>query len=107
MYQGKVELTPNDIYNKDFKVDTRGYNPKEVDRYLDICIKDYTTMINMINSLQDEKNALQEENQNLKQEVRNLKMKLDAVKDSSGKETSNADVLRRLSNLEKIIYGKE
>lgn len=107
MYQGKVELSPEDIYNKDFKIDTRGYNPKEVDRYLDICIKDYTTMINMINNLQDEKNSLQEENLSLKQEIRNLNMKLDTLKDSVGKETSNADVLRRLSNLEKIIYGKE
>ena len=107
MYQGKVELTPNDIYKKEFKVDTRGYNPKEVDRYLDTCIKDYTTMFNMINTLQDEKSALQDENLALKQEIRNLKMKLDTLKDTSGKDISNADVLRRLSNLEKIIYGKE
>lgn len=107
MYQGKVELTPNDIYKKEFKVDTRGYNPKEVDRYLDICIKDYTTMFNMINTLQDEKSALQDENLSLKQEIRNLKMKLETLKDTSGKDISNADVLRRLSNLEKIIYGKE
>ena len=107
MYQGKVELTPNDIYKKEFKVDTMGYNPKEVDKYLDICIKDYTTMINMINNLQDENSSLQDENLELKQEIRNLKMKLDALKDKNGKEVSNADVLRRLSNLEKIIYGKK
>ena len=107
MYQGKVELTPNDIYSKEFKVDTMGYNPKEVDKYLDICIKDYTTMINMINSLQEDNAALQEENLDLKQEIRNLTMKLEALKDKDGKEISNADVLRRLSNLEKIIYGKK
>ena len=34
-------------------------------------------------------------------------MKLDAIKEDSDSETSNSvDVLKRLSNLEKIIYGK-
>lgn len=107
MYQGRVELSANDIYNKEFKIDARGYNPKEVDRYLDIIIRDYKEMISIINSLQAEKSSLQEENLDLKQEIRNLKLKIEALKDISGGETSNADVLRRLSNLEKIIYGKE
>lgn len=107
MYQGRVELSPNDIYNKEFKIDTRGYNPKEVDRYLDIIIKDYNEMLSMINNLKDEKKLLEEDNLSMQQEIRNLNLKLEALKDTSGRETSNADVLRRLSNLEKIIYGKE
>ena len=46
----------------------------------------------------------------LKQEIRLLKTKLDvaSTSDSSNSNSvNNADVLRRLSNLEKIIYGKE
>ena len=34
-------------------------------------------------------------------------MKLEAVSDGKPSEVNNADLLRRLSNLEKIIYGKE
>lgn len=36
-------------------------------------------------------------------------MKLDVLKDTADNETgsSSVDVLKRLSNLEKIIYGKE
>lgn len=107
MYQGRVELTAEDIYKKEFKIDARGFNPREVDRYLDIIIKDYTEMNNIINELQDDKRELVEANMKLKQEIRNLKLKLDTLKDASGNDSSNIDVLRRLSNLEKIIYGKE
>lgn len=108
MYQGRVELTGKDIFDKDFSIDTRGYRPQEVDDYLDIIIKDYKTMNNIIDQLEDDKKVLTDENLALKQEIRTLKMKLDALKESSDSDgTSSADLLRRLSNLEKIIYGKE
>ena len=41
MYQNKLNLMPNDILEKDFKIDTRGYRLKEVDQYLDLIIHDY------------------------------------------------------------------
>ena len=41
----------------------------------------------------------------LKQEIRRLRTKLDALSESGGG-VSNVDLLRRLSNLEKIVYGK-
>ena len=43
---------------------------------------------------------------NLKQELRNVKMSIDIAKDGK-KEVTNLDILRRISNLEKIVYGKE
>ena len=54
--------------------------------------------------------ALRFRRESLKQEVRNLKTKLDVIEENVGQENSgvtNVDVLRRLSNLEKIIYGRE
>ena len=44
MYQDRVVLTSQDILEKDFKIDTRGYRPQEVDRFLDVIIKDYEEM---------------------------------------------------------------
>ena len=32
MYQNKINLTPDDILEKEFKIDTRGYRLKEVDK---------------------------------------------------------------------------
>ena len=108
MYQDRIVLTSRDILEKEFKIDTRGYRPQEVDRFLDMIIKDYDEMNSIIRELEKEKKQLVEDNISLKQEVRNLKTKLDvlAESDSSGN-TSNADMLRRISKLEKIIYGKE
>ena len=41
MYQDRFMLTSQDILDKEFKIDTRGYRPQEVDKYLDVIIRDY------------------------------------------------------------------
>jgi DivIVA domain-containing protein len=108
MYKDRIELTSQDILEKDFKIDTRGYRPQEVDRFLDIIIKDYDEMVSIIRELESDKKELLEENMHLKKEVRNLRTKLDVIEESdSGVSGANADILRRLSNLEKVMYGKE
>ena len=108
MYQDRIVLTSRDILEKEFKIDTRGYRPQEVDRYLDIIIKDYEEMNAIIRDLEREKKQLVEDNISLKQEIRNLKNKIDVIAESDGvSNISNADMLRRISKLEKIIYGKE
>ena len=110
MYQERILLTVQDILDKEFKIDTRGYRPQEVDKFLDVIIRDYKEMSSIIKELESDKKSLVEDNIYLKQEIRNLKTKLDVIEEASGTEnssTTNADVLRRLSNLEKIIYGRE
>ena len=108
MYRDRVVLTSRDILEKEFKIDTRGYRPQEVDRFLDMIIKDYEEMNSIMRELEREKKQLVEDNIALKQEIRNLKTKIDVLAESDNLgATSNADVLRRISKLEKIIYGKE
>ena len=103
----KIILTSSDILEKEFKIDTHGYCMQEVDRFLDVIIKDYEEMNTIIKNLSKEKQELVEDNIALKQEVRNLRTKLDVLSDNNGEGSSNADVLRRLSNLEKYIYSKD
>ena len=107
MYQDRIVLTSRDILEKEFKIDTRGYRPQEVDRFLDMIIKDYEEMNSIIRELEREKKQLVEDNISLKQDVRNLKTKIEVLAESDGGSTTNADMLRRISKLEKIIYGKE
>ena len=109
MYQDRIVLTSEEILNKVFKIDTRGYRPQEVDRFLDTVIKDYEEMNAIIRELDQDKKDLLEDNIRLKQEIRNLKTKIDVITEesNSGASGANADLLRRISNLEKIIYGKE
>lgn len=106
MKDNKIALTIQDILEKEFKIDTRGYRMQEVDQFLDVIIRDYSEYSNIIKELQVEKNKLLLENDNLKQEVRNLRSSIDTLKTSS-KEITNVDLIRRISQLEKIILGKE
>lgn len=107
MYQDRILLTAKDILEKEFKIDTRGYRPQEVDKFLDAIIRDYEEFLNIIKEIESDKKELIEDNIKLKQEIRNLRTKLDVLRESSNSDVSNADLLRRLSNLEKIIYGKD
>ena len=106
MNKDKIALTMQDILEKEFKIDTRGYRPQEVDAFLDIIIRDYNEYNNIIAKLTEENNALAEENTELKHEMRNLNSSIENAK-SKDKEITNVDLLRRISQLEKIVLGKE
>lgn len=106
MLQERILLSSKDILEKEFKVDTRGYRPQEVDKFLDIVMRDYEEYNKILKELLYEKKELVEDNTKLKQEIRRLNTQLEAMKEAGGTDVSNADLLRRLSNLEKIIYGK-
>ena len=101
----EISLTPQEILDKDFKIDTRGYRPQEVDKYLDTIISDYTKFISMIKRSESEKKELIDENLRLKQELRDAKDKIEILKSTSNKEVTNVDMLRRISMLEKIVFG--
>ncbi len=107
MYQNKIALTPQEILEKDFKIDTRGYRLKEVDQFLDVVISDYEQFFSIIDSLEKEKAELLREIMTLKQNLRNAKMNAEIVRNTSDTmEVNNLDILRRLSQLEKEVYGK-
>lgn len=107
MYHERILLTSKDILEKQFKIDTRGYRPQEVDKFLDVVIRDYEEYNSIMKEQEAEKKELIEENIRLKQEIRSLRTKIELLSETtSGGEINNTDVLRRLSNLEKIIYGK-
>ena len=108
MYQSKITLTPQDILEKDFKIDTRGYRLKEVDQFLDVIIGDYEQFLEIISNLEKEKADLLAEIMNLKQELRNSKLSVEMASNvNSTGEVTNVDVMRRLSRLEKMVYGNK
>ena len=67
MFQNNLNLTANEILEKEFKIDTRGYRLKEVDQYLDLIISDYNTFIDIIKKQEKEKEDLNLEISKLKQ----------------------------------------
>jgi len=107
MHNEKFYLTTQDILDKEFKVDARGYRPQEVDKFLDMIMSDYTEFMSIIKKLEKENRGLTEENSRLKMEYRKLRDNIESASDSSIGTSSNLDLLRRLSNLEKIVYGRD
>ena len=101
----KLYLSPEEILKHEFKIDARGYRMQEVDKYLDMVIRDYVELLKTIKSLEEENNNLAEDNRKLQAEYRKLREEIDAS-DSVGS-SRNTDLLRRISNLEKIVYGRE
>ncbi len=109
MFQNRITLSPQDILEKEFKIDTRGYRLKEVDQFLDVIIGDYEEFAKIIKENEKEKEDLLEQIMNLKQEVRNLKMSIEIAQSGNNehKEVTNVDIMKRLAQLEKIVYGRE
>ena len=70
MYQNKIALTPQDILEKEFKIDTRGYRLKEVDQYLDVIIGDYEQFAKIIRA---QENELETRNSELENKYRYCK----------------------------------
>ncbi len=107
MLNDKISLTPQEILDKEFKIDARGYRPQEVDKFLDLVINDYNEFINEIKRLRKDLTLLTDDNTKLKNELRRIKANIQAVEGTSTTNTvSNVDLLRRLSQLEKVVYGK-
>ncbi|MBV7390185.1 MULTISPECIES: cell division regulator GpsB [Enterococcus] len=112
----KLTYTPNDILEQDFKTKMRGYDPIEVDEFLDNIIKDYE-------EYNKEILALKEENDRLKARVEQLSKTQSTAGSAAtapttpqprtkeaapkGSAVTNFDILKRLSNLEREVFGKK
>jgi len=95
------KLSKNEIYEKDFKTSMRGYNQDEVDQFLDDIIKDYEAFENRIQWLEKETERLKKETTTLNEQTR----KPQPTQPPTG--NTNYDILRRLSNLEKHVFGSK
>ena len=109
MYSEQIYLTPQDILDKEFKIDARGYRPQEVDKFLDMVIRDYTEYNSIIKNLNKEIKDLSEDNSKLKQEIRYLheQLEMKSSSENTNKSLTNVDLLKRISQLEKVVFGKE
>lgn len=102
--ENKIVLSPKKILNKQFQVDFKGYHAEEVDHLLDQVSADYTNFAAMLNESYEQIERLQRENQSLKKRINELERSQERVAQSDL--SSNVDLLRRLSQLEKTVYNK-
>jgi DivIVA domain-containing protein len=97
MVTDKVKLTAKDILEKEFKTGVRGYKQEDVDKYLDLIIKDYEMF-------QQEIEDLQQENLRLRKQLEETSRRQPVTQPAG---TTNFDILKRLSNLEKHVFGNK
>lgn len=98
MLSDKIKLTAKEILEKEFKSGFRGYKQADVDKYLDLIIKDYEAFYQEIDELQ-------QENLRLKRQLEESNKKPQPTPQQTG--TTNFDILKRLSNLEKHVFGSK
>lgn len=91
----RIELTADDILNKEFKKSMRGYNEEEVDAFLDIIIRDYELFEEQIAKLKEENERFKKNTETNKRQQQHAPTQV------------NYDVLKRLSNLEREVFGQK
>lgn len=128
-----TKLQASDILKKEFRTKNfGGYNPDEVDAYLDDIIQDYDGMKTYIEQLEEENKSLRKDildNSNqtpaasdepslektiVAQPSQTQESESNATQsttynavDEAYPSTTNYDILRRLSNLERKVFGEE
>lgn len=98
MLADHIKLTAKDILEKESKTAVRGYKQEEVDKFLDLIIKDYETFHQTIEELQAE-------NLRLRKQAEDAGKRQPVQTQMTG--TTNFDILKRLSNLEKHVFGSK
>lgn len=94
-----------DIFEKEFKVDFKGYSASEVDEFLDFVIEDYEKFDQMIVQLGDKLQQFELENQQLKHRLIEAEGKINIQKETPN--VSYVDLLKRISRLEEAVFKKD
>ena len=123
-----INFTPKDILQKEFKQKMRGYDSTDVDSFLDDIIKDYESFQKNISEKDQQIDQLNSENRQLKSKIIELNNRLfemprptidpetsvdtrverqdKPVQKNQESNVSNMDILKRLSNLERKVFGE-
>ncbi|MCP1144317.1 cell division regulator GpsB [Lysinibacillus endophyticus] len=95
----EIKLSSKIILEKEFKKSMKGYNVDQVDQFLDQIMEDYDAFEKVVEELRAE-------NKRLKEELENTASRRTQVQQPVTSNT-NFDILKRLSNLEKEVFGSK
>jgi len=106
-------LTQDKILNKKFIPNVKGYDPNEVDDFLDMIIQDYASFDrymkeskNYIVELELGTNKLKEQNHSLDIDNGQMRKRLAGIKDTDQVNSSNIDLIQRIRLLETELYKR-
>nr|WP_106778782.1 cell division regulator GpsB [Lysinibacillus timonensis] len=93
----EIKLNSKIILEKEFKKAMKGYSVDQVDQFLDQIMEDYDAFEKTVNELRAE-------NKRLKEELQSVSRKPQTTQSTGN---TNFDILKRLSNLEKHVFGSK
>lgn len=103
-----MNICKKDIIDKEFTVDYKGYDSKEVDLFLDLIATNYEMLEELVNRLKKQNMILEDNNRRLVKEIDNLKTQFLLLKQEKqkleAKGVENVDIITRLSKLESIVH---
>ena len=99
----RFHLRVEDVLNKQFHVDFKGYAAHEVDAFLDQVIEDYQEYDAMIKELGDHLREYEDQLASLKAKIVELEGK-NSVQAPTSAAPSNVDIIKRLSRLEQAVF---
>ena len=105
-----INYTPQDILHKQFKERSigKGYDMADVDEFLDNVIKDYDTYNKEMDRLNDENERLRAKVDELNRQVEvGATMNTRSTNQQPVSNATNMDILKRLSNLERRVFGSQ
>ncbi len=104
----KFNLDPKAIVEKVFDIDFKGYNAEQVDKFLDLVIKDYQMYQKLLDDAEAKLQELENINASLRLKVVEMEGRQRAQQDASpilnASGTANVDILKRISRLEEQVF---
>lgn len=107
----KLNVTTRDILLKKFKQSPNGYNPEEVDMFLDKILNDYRKIEGELNNYEEEIVTLRREVESLKSNIRSKDAELSVIKSKNiamvgnkNQPIDNLVLLQRCSAYEKKLF---
>ena len=104
MDKENFNLSPKEILDKEFKIDTRGFRIKEVDAFLDEIIEDYEHYDKIIRDFEREKAEFQDETYPPSQRTINRRNNVNYNYGNTNSQDRKTDLIQ--TNKEKIIISK-
>ena len=107
--QKKLTLSSEDIYNKEFSLQYKGYVPQEVDDFLDDVLKNYEIIEDIKEYYETQNKALQKTNSVLRAKIDELETKLEIEKSKNNSiervdSSSNLDLIKKIAKLESELF---
>ncbi len=102
----RFKLTVEDVLEKQFNIDFKGYSSGEVDEFLDLVISDYQQYNKMIDELGNHLQEYERQINALRAKIVELEGKQGAMNTTEVSGAANIDILKRLSRLENEVFRR-